>query len=167
MDRLRILVSGMIAADPHQGGATWAVLQYLIGLRALGHAVSFVESMSRDALQPDGASLAESTNARYFDAVVEHYSLSEHGAALLVAGSQETFGCTYARLREIAADADLLINISGLLTDEALLGAIARRVYLDLDPAFTQLWQSLRDNHGYQIELMLHDLIDTEAYGVP
>ena len=89
MDRLKVLVSGMVAADPHQGGATWAVLQYLIGLRALGHAVSFVEPISREKLKPGGASLAESTNARYFDAVIEHYSLSDHGAALLVAGSQK------------------------------------------------------------------------------
>ena len=35
----------MIAADPYQGGATWAVLQYLLGLRRLGHRVCFVEPM--------------------------------------------------------------------------------------------------------------------------
>jgi hypothetical protein len=34
-----------------------------------------------------------------------------------------------------------LINISGMLTDEALLAPIPLRVYLDLDPAFNQLWQ--------------------------
>ena len=33
---MRIVVSGMIAADPFQGGATWAVLQYVLGFRALG-----------------------------------------------------------------------------------------------------------------------------------
>src|SRR5438034_598366 len=31
----------MIAAVPHQGGATWAVLQYLLGFRRLGHAMRF------------------------------------------------------------------------------------------------------------------------------
>jgi hypothetical protein len=30
-----ILVSGMIAADPWQGGAPWAVMQYVLGLRRL------------------------------------------------------------------------------------------------------------------------------------
>jgi hypothetical protein len=29
---MRILVSGMLAGDPHQGGASWAVLQYVLGL---------------------------------------------------------------------------------------------------------------------------------------
>ncbi len=40
---LRILVSGMVAGDPHQGGATWAVLQYVLGFRRLGHDVVLVE----------------------------------------------------------------------------------------------------------------------------
>ena len=31
-----VIVSGMIAATPWQGGAAWAVLQYLLGLRRLG-----------------------------------------------------------------------------------------------------------------------------------
>jgi hypothetical protein len=33
----------MVAANPHQGGATWAVLQYVLGLRRLGHDVSLVD----------------------------------------------------------------------------------------------------------------------------
>jgi hypothetical protein len=35
---------------------------------------------------------------------------------------------------------DLLINISGMLRDEGLLSSVPCRLYLDLDPAFTQLW---------------------------
>jgi hypothetical protein len=43
-------------------------------------------------------------------------------------------------LRSFAANADLLLNISGLLDDEELLDAIPVRAFVDLDPAFTQLW---------------------------
>jgi hypothetical protein len=32
---------------------------------------------------------------------------------------------------------------------------------------FTALWQDLRTTHQYSVERMLHDLIETEAYGVP
>ena len=32
---------------------------------------------------------------------------------------------------------------------------------------FEQLWRDLRGRHNYGVEKMLHDLIDTEAYGVP
>ena len=43
---------------------------------------------------------------------------------------------------EFARGADLLINASGVLKDERILAAIPTRLYLDLDPAFTQLWQA-------------------------
>ena len=42
---------------------------------------------------------------------------------------------------EVARRADVLVNVSGMLTDEGLLQCIPVRVYLDLDPAFIQLWQ--------------------------
>ena len=40
---MRVLVSGRMAGAPHQGGAAWAVLQYVHGFRALGHDVMLVE----------------------------------------------------------------------------------------------------------------------------
>jgi hypothetical protein len=138
--RLTILLSGMIATQPHQGGATWAVLQYLLGFQRLGHAVYFVEPVAEAALQPAGTPLAHSANAAYFRQVVADFGL-EQTSALLLAGTQETVGLSYPQLREAAGRADVLINISGMLTDEALIGRIPVRAYLDLDPAFNQLWQ--------------------------
>ena len=49
--RLSIVVTGMIAADAGHGGATWAVLQYLMGLRRLGHRVCFIEPVSAAKLR--------------------------------------------------------------------------------------------------------------------
>ncbi len=139
--KLTILLSGMIAAVPHQGGATWAVLQYLLGLKRLGHDVYFVEPVEEAALLPAGAPLARSANAAYFRQVTADFGLEE-SSALLLAGTQQTVGLPYARLRQLAPRTDVLINISGLLADEALTANIPLRVYLDLDPAFTQLWQA-------------------------
>jgi hypothetical protein len=139
---LTILLSGMIAADPHQGGATWAVLQYVLGLRELGHRVVFVEPVQPSKVQPAGAPLAESVNAGYFHEVASDFAL-DGTAALLLAGSRTTVGLEYRRLLELAREADLLINISGMLTDPDLLAAIGVRVYLDLDPGFIQLWSAL------------------------
>src|SRR5262245_14166630 len=131
----------MVAGHPYQGGATWAVLQYLLGLRRLGHHVTFVEPIDPDAVRPAGRPLDASENAAYFRAVMERYGCAE-GAALLLAGTQETVGCSYSALRSAAAEADLLVNISGLLTDEVLCGSVPTRVYVDLDPAFNQLWHA-------------------------
>src|SRR6516162_6663749 len=87
--RLTILVSGMIAGDPHQGGATWAVLQYLLGLQRLGHDVFLVEPIKPAALRPSGAPLADSINARYFRDVTKRFGL-EATTALLLEGSRTT-----------------------------------------------------------------------------
>jgi hypothetical protein len=140
--KLTLLLSGMIAADPYQGGATWAVLQYLLGFQRLGHAVYFVESVAEVALQPAGVPLAHSVNAAYFRQVMESFGLVET-SALLLAGTQHTVGLSYSQLRDATGRVDVLINISGMLTDEALIGRIPLRVYLDLDPAFNQLWQAV------------------------
>src|SRR5215813_1668135 len=134
-----ILVSGMIGADPCQGGATWAVLQYVLGLRQLGHDVYLVEPISGKVLRPTDRGLAGSENADYFTSVVTEFDLVNH-AALLAEGAKETCGLSYHQLETIARRADVLINISGMLTDENLLKSIPIRVYLDLDPAFNQLW---------------------------
>jgi hypothetical protein len=45
-------------------------------------------------------------------------------------------------LREVARRTDLLVNVSGMLADGELTGRIPVRVYLDLDPAFNQLWHA-------------------------
>lgn len=140
---LTILVSGMIAAVPNQGGATWAVLQYLLGLKRLGHTVYFVEPVRSGSLSPVSTPLASSVNARYFKSIMTAFGLERH-AALLLAGTAQTVGLPYDELRRVTRRADLLLNLSGLLSDEALLGAIPVRVFLDLDPAFTQLWQAVQ-----------------------
>jgi hypothetical protein len=51
-------------------------------------------------------------------------------------------GLPYDQLRQVAQRADLLLNLSGLLVEEELTHCIPVRAYLDLDPAFNQLWQA-------------------------
>ncbi len=155
----------MIAAQPWQGGATWAVLQYVLGLRRLAHEVFLVEPVPPKAVQPAGVPLAASENAAYFDRVVQDFGLRE-SSALLLAGTRETVGLPYEQLQRCAQRADLLLNISGLLADEALLAQIPRRVYLDLDPAFNQLWQAVQ---GIDMRFAAHTHFVTigQAIGQP
>jgi hypothetical protein len=119
----------MVAADSHQGGATWAVLQYVLGLRRLGHEVLLLEPV--DALTP--------ARAASFEATTREFGLSR-SAALVECGSQTTAGLTWADVSARCRRSDLLINISGMLRDPELIGGIPVLVYLDLDPAFNQLW---------------------------
>ncbi len=131
----------MIAAAPEQGGATWAVLQYLLGFRRLGCRVLFVESLPESSLTPQGVPVDRTRNADYFRKVMGDFGF-DMDSAFLVAGTRQAVGLSYEELRRIARSADMLINISGLLADEALTGEIPRRIYLDLDPTFCQLWHA-------------------------
>src|SRR3712207_2298547 len=155
----------MIAGVPHQGGATWAVLQYLLGLKRLGHEVYFVEPVKEAALRPIGAPLDRSTNAAYLRQVMADFGL-DGTSALLQTGTQQTVGLPYDRVHEIARRADVLVNISVLLADQALTEKIPLRVYLDLDPAFTQLWQAVQ---GIDMRLAGHNRFVTvgQAIGQP
>src|SRR5439155_14934293 len=136
---MRIVVSGMIAADPFQGGATWAVLQYVLGFRALGHEVLFIEPIDGKQILPAGISLADSASARYFRQVAVEFSLQGQ-AALVQRGFRRSVGLSYDELVQATRQANLLINISGMLDDSELTRHIPIRAYLDLDPAFNQLW---------------------------
>jgi hypothetical protein len=133
----------MIASDPRHGGATWAVLQYVLGFRQLGHEVFFVEPIERKSIRPTHSTLEDSENAAYFTEVTAEFDLDEN-AALLLANEKETIGLSYEKLKKLVRSADLLLNISGLLTDEQLTAPIPVRIYLDLDPAFNQLWSAVQ-----------------------
>ena len=76
--KLTILLSGMIAGVPHQGGATWAILQYLLGFKRLGYNVHFIEPVEQAALRPAGVPLARSDNAAYFRRVMAEFGMGNH-----------------------------------------------------------------------------------------
>ena len=137
---LRILLSAMVAGVPGQSGIAWIALQYAMGLRRLGHEVLLVEPVDRGRLRPAGTPLAASENAAWFGDVIRQFGLEDE-AALLLTESRETVGLTYERIRDWARRADLVLNVGGGLMDPDLLEPIPVRLYLDLDPGFTQLWQ--------------------------
>jgi hypothetical protein len=63
------------------------------------------------------------------------------GRAALLHCGRRTSGLGYRDLAAFVTDADLLLNLSGVLVDDELAGPIPLRVYVDLDPAFTQVWR--------------------------
>jgi hypothetical protein len=129
----------MVAGNPYQGGASWAALQYLAGLTALGHDVVLVEPVPPSALRRGSDTRA------YFD------SLASRGErlALIAAGGRETLGIPYAELAAFAASADLLLNLSGTLREQSLLESIDVRVFVDLDPGFNQVWHAQGHDMGF------------------
>lgn len=159
---MKILVSGMFARVPGQGGLVWVVMQYVLGLRRLGHDVLLVEPLAERDLHPRGAPLGASDNAAYFGDAVRRFGL-EDASALLLTGARETVGVAYERIRRHARDADMVIDIAGGLDDAELLGQAPRRVYLDLDPAFTQLWHAVE---GIDMRFVGHTHFATVGLGI-
>jgi hypothetical protein len=120
---LRIVVAGRVAGEVAQGGATWALMQYVLGLEKLGHEVWLVEPTNRVA----------TAQASYFRQVVERFRVR----GTLVTMPQKIMGY------------DAVLNISGTLTADSI-SAVPIRVYLDLDPAFNQLWHSQGVGRGFE-----------------
>jgi len=124
----RIVVGGRVASAWGQGGAVWAVANWLLGLEALGHQVTLVEPI----LQDDG-------NPAAVDSVVE-----QAGAALRGIGVEAELvpvtAVESAAGRNALKSADLVIDLSGVLGEAGLLNINADLVLVDLDPGFTQCW---------------------------
>src|SRR5689334_9710504 len=103
--QLTIVVSAMLGEVPGQGGWAWAVLQYLLGLKQLGHRILFVDTLSRAKLSQD-VPLSESVNAKYFTHVLEPYGLMTH-SSLILQGTRETVGLKYDQALEVGRHADV------------------------------------------------------------
>lgn len=158
-DRLAIVVSGMLAGVPRQGGASWAVLQYVLGLRRLGHDVLFVEPVD-----PGGARFAGTAVVAYFRAVVARFGLRGR-AALVDPASGAVVGLRRRELERFLDGADALLNLSGVLRGP-LLERVRLRAFVDLDPGFTQLWHEV---HGVDVGFAGHDRFVTigQSVGAP
>jgi len=163
--RLKILLSGMVAGDPHQGGASWAVLQYVAGMAECGHEVVLVEPLKGDPGERQGLAAAPET-VEYFRSL----PLLGDRAALLDEGSGETVGLDYRQLVDFASEADLLLNVSGMLRDERLLTPIPVRAFLDLDPGFNQVWQAGGEDMGMDLHthwVTVGQLVGAEGCPIP
>jgi hypothetical protein len=140
-----IVIAGAVAQRAGYGGHTWAILQYVLGFRRLGWEVLFLDEIA-PSLCVDASGtpvpIADSINLRYFRDVVARFDLAG-SAALLERGTGRTFGVPRATAREHIRRAAFLLNIMGFLQDEDMLGAARRRVFLDIDPGFGQMWRSL------------------------
>ncbi len=126
---LRILVSGMVCGDPWQAGASWAVAQYVLGLRRLGHDVWLVEPVEGDL------------DVEYAGEVIHAFGLDGRVAFARPKSGEVLLGVD--RRTITARPFDVLLNIAGMLQDEQLVADVPVRVYLDLDPGFTQLWHAV------------------------
>ena len=136
---MKIVFAGIIARYPF-GGVTWCALMYLLGLRALGHDVFYIEDTGECVYDPvlNTRSIDPAYGTNYIHQSLEPYGLGERWAFVNYDGTYH--GRSAEDVRRFCADADLFINLSGgswFWRDEYV--RIPRSVFIDSDPAFTQL----------------------------
>jgi hypothetical protein len=139
-----IVVSGALANRAGNGGGAWVRLSWVLGLKKLGCGVHFVEEIGRRHCVDAGGSpcgLDESVNLAYFKKVVRQFGLAET-ASLIYEGGEQIHGLNRGELLDMAAGADLLVNISGHLASEPFFGRFRRKAYIDIDPGFAQMWHA-------------------------
>ncbi len=106
--------------------------------------------------------------AQYFPERMEHEFFAHEGPE--IANTPEAgalFGQPVADLREwaqVAAASDAFARATVLQYWELTMG---ERPTAEHTETFATLWHDFRDTHDYRVQAMLHDLIDTEAYGAP
>lgn len=110
-------------------------MNWALGFRALGWDVCLVENIARKNLSEPAAPGEPSPEELFFQSTAREFGFTGR-ACLLIDGEspdREAF-------QDFAADADLFLNYSGQFNRLDLLGPRVRKLYLDVDPAFTQLW---------------------------
>ncbi len=136
---MKILFAGIIARYPF-GGVTWCSLMYLLGLRALGHEVFYIEDTGECVYDPvlNTRATDPSYGTNYIHAALAPYGLGDRWSFVNYDGTYH--GRSAEDVRRFCADADLYINLSGgswFWRDEY--ARIPRSLFIDSDPAFTQL----------------------------
>jgi hypothetical protein len=140
-----ITVAGSVAQKPGHGGHAWVFLQYLLGLRRLGWDVLFLDHLPSGACTDDRGAQASPETSRqvqYLRGLMERFGLGGNYAVLLGAGGT-TAGLSRAEVLDRVRRSALLLNVMGFLRDAEVLAAARRRVFLDIDPGFGQMWQAL------------------------
>jgi hypothetical protein len=168
MSRGVILVAGALANKCGNGGGAWERLSWAIGLARLGFEVYFVEQIAPEACRDEtgnARTFRDSVNLAWFRSVTRWFGLAER-ATLVYGDGQQCAGATWAELLTLAEHAELLVNLSGHLTLEPVLGRIRRKAYVDVDPGFTQFWHA-DSNMAFKVQG--HDFYFTigENIGTP
>jgi hypothetical protein len=136
---MKILCSGHLVRYP-LGGHSWHHLQYLVGLRRLGHEVTFFEHFGwPDSCYDPGRNEMTSDPAygiEYLRMLLEPHGLQDRWCFLAENGTAH--GMAREQLAQTCRECDVYFNLSNINWIPEL-ELCRRRVLVDTDPVFTQI----------------------------
>jgi hypothetical protein len=141
-----IVASGFVAQYPQAGGVFSVVLQYLLGLRRLGCEVCWLELLWPQG--PHDYALIRSFKERLADFGLEQdfcLIYFPQGKWPDAGAAREWHGWSEERFFQFCRSADCLFDLCASVRVPDLLAGVRRRVFIDLDPGFMQLWMSQWD----------------------
>jgi hypothetical protein len=139
--RPTVVVAGALAQRPGIGGHAWVFRNWLAGFAAAGADVLFVDRLEPAMLADPEAPPETTVQWRWLAGVMAGAGMDGRYALLFDRG-RRCLGLDPADLERRARGA-VLFNVMGYLDDEDLLAAAGRRVFVDIDPGFPQLWREL------------------------
>jgi hypothetical protein len=156
---MKVIVAGMIATYP-VGGVAWDYGQYALGLERLGYEVYYLEDTGFESYHPVkreyGSDYGYGIGFLQQSLAALSPSLGKRWHVRTPEGA--THGLPPGDLRDVIAEADLLLNVSGsaLMRDDYL--RCRNKVLIDTDPGLTQFrnfprWDASPNwmgTHGYR-----------------
>jgi len=139
--RPTVVVAGALAQRPGIGGHAWVFRNWLAGFAAAGADVLFVDRLEPAMLADPDTPPEDTGEWRWLQGVMAGAGMDGR-YALLFDGGRHCLGLHRADLERRAHGA-VLFNVMGYLDDDVLLAGADRRVFVDIDPGFPQLWREL------------------------
>lgn len=161
-----VFVGGAVANKHRMGGSVWVRMSWAEALRDAGFDVVFVEQIDeRSCVDAVGAParFEDSANCAAFAAAMARFGLT--GSLICPAADgagARVRGLEIDELLARADDAALLVNLGGHLRWGPLLRRLEQRVFIDLDPGFTQIWHA----EGRDVGIADHELHFTVGMNV-
>jgi hypothetical protein len=140
------------------GGVSWDYVQYVVGLKRLGHDVYYLEDTGQWPFNPIEGGIAKDCrfNVAYLASLMKRFDL-ENNWAYRFPWHAQWFGISDGKRQELINSADLLINVSGTLERPDEYRTIPVMIYIDSDPVFTQI-KLARGQQDFRRMLDAHDV---------
>lgn len=167
MKKLKIVVGGYAVGFP-LGGQIWMILHFLQGLQKLGHEVIFAEDSAEWAVPFDpnkGYGTPDSAYGRgVLAAALKHIGL-ENRWTYNSTFENARYGMPQEQLDAFCAQADLFLNVSGVIPLHDNFMKAKVRAFIDTDPIFTQ--SKIASDSWTHDYFKRHDVFFTWGHNIP
>jgi hypothetical protein len=167
MARLRLVVLGLMGRSPF-GGQTWLYLNWLQGLRRLGHDVWYVEDDIVWPYDPEANAVTEDCSyaVRHIARCLDRIGMSDRWAFRFSLRRDHCWGLAEHELDELYRSSDALLNICGATELREEHQRASLRVFVETDPVTVELRRANGDEHTRNL-LDAHNALATygENYG--